>query len=161
MLQQNHTIVAPATPNARSAIAVLRLSGPEAVAIAQAVFRPHYIESLTALPGYHAAYGTLHRGGVPLDEGVALVFRAPKSYTGEDMVELSCHGNPAIAARIVAACIEAGARPAAAGEFTRRAFENGKLDLTEAEAVAELIEAEGERAATAALQRRTDRKSVV
>lgn len=104
---------------------------------------------LTALPGYRAAYGEFVSQGERIDEGIVLVLRAPKSYTGEDMAELSCHGNPSIAARLIAACVREGARPAAAGEFTRRAFENGKIDLAQAEAVAELIEAEGSAAASA------------
>ena len=149
------TIVALATPSAHSAIAVVRLSGDAAIEIADSIFQPFYIESIKNLPGYHAAYGNVLQNGKPLDEAVALVFRAPKSYTGENMVELSCHGNPLIAARLVAACIEAGAAPAGAGEFTRRAFENGKLDLSQAEAVAELIESESGLAAAAALDRRS------
>lgn len=149
------TIVALSTPSAHSAIAVVRLSGEDSIKIADKVFKPSYIKSILALTGYHAAYGTVITGGKSLDEAVALVFRAPKSYTGENMVELSCHGNPLIASRLVAACIAAGASPAGAGEFTRRAFENGKLDLSQAEAVAELIESESELAAAAAQQRRS------
>lgn len=151
----NKTIVALSTPAAHSAIAVVRLSGEDAIIIADCLFRGFYTESLEKLPGYHAAYGEVIFEGKLLDEAVALVYRAPKSYTGENMVELSCHGNPQIAARLVAACIAAGAVPAAAGEFTKRAFENGKLDLSQAEAIAELIESESELAASAAQLRRT------
>lgn len=147
------TIAALSTPSAHSAIAVVRLSGKDAITIADRVFRPAYINSITELGGYHAAFGTVFSRGEPLDDAVALVFRAPKSYTGENMVELSCHGNPQLAARLVAACIEAGAAPAGAGEFTKRAFINGKLDLSQAEAVAELIDSEGALAASAAHQR--------
>ncbi len=150
----NRTIVALSTPPAHSAIAVVRLSGIDAIAVADKIFRPFYAESLGSLPGYHAAYGEVISEGGLIDEAVALVYRAPKSYTGENMVELSCHGNPLIAARLVAACIAAGAAPAGAGEFTKRAFENGKLDLSQAEAIAELIEAESDLAANAAQQRR-------
>ncbi|WMJ82853.1 tRNA uridine-5-carboxymethylaminomethyl(34) synthesis GTPase MnmE [Oscillospiraceae bacterium LTW-04] len=151
----NRTIVALSTPPAHSAIAVVRLSGVDAITIADKIFRPFYAESLNNLPGYHAAYGEVFSDSGLVDEVVALVYRAPKSYTGENMVELSCHGNPLIAARLVSACIAAGAAPAGAGEFTKRAFENGKLDLSQAEAVAELIEAESELATNAAQQRRT------
>lgn len=151
----NRTIVALSTSAAHSAIAVIRLSGIDAITIADRVFRPSYVDCLESLSGYHAAYGEVLSNGKLLDEAVALVYRAPKSYTGENMVELSCHGNPRIAARIVAACIAAGASPAGAGEFTKRAFENGKLDLCQAEAIAELIESESELAANAAQQRRT------
>ena len=148
------TIAALSTPSAHSAIAVIRLSGEDAINIADSIFRPSYIESIKQLSGYHAAHGRIIFEGKTLDEVVALVFKAPRSYTGENMVEFSCHGNPKIAARIVAACIAAGASPAGAGEFTRRAFENGKLDLSQAEAIAELIESESERAASAAVSRR-------
>ena len=150
----NRTIVALSTPPAHSAIAVVRLSGADAIAVADKIFRPFYAENLARLPGYHAAYGEVFSEGGLIDEAVALVYRAPKSYTGENMVELSCHGNPLLAARLVAACIAAGAAPAGAGEFTKRAFENGKLDLSQAEAIAELIEAESDLATNAAQQRR-------
>lgn len=153
-MNQNRTIVALSTPPAHSALAVVRLSGADAIAVADKIFRPFYAESLGSLPGYHAAYGEVRSADGLIDEAVALIYRAPKSYTGENMVELSCHGNPLIAARLVAACIAAGASPAGAGEFTKRAFENGKLDLTQAEAIAELIEAESDLAANAAQQRR-------
>lgn len=148
------TIVALATPPAMSAIAVVRLSGPDAIVIADRIFQPLSSRPLCSLPGYRAAYGTFYSNGQPLDEGIVLVLRAPKSYTGEEMAELCCHGNPRLAARLIAACIAEGAVAAAAGEFTRRAFENGKIDLTQAEAVAELIQAEGQAAASAALERR-------
>ena len=148
------TIAALSTPAAPGAIAVIRLSGDDAVRIASQVFVPHSGKPLTEYKGYTAAYGDFVVGGETIDDGVALVFRAPKSYTGEEMAELSCHGSMRIAARILAACAAAGARPAAAGEFTRRAFENGKLDLAQAEAVAELISAESEGAARAALSRK-------
>jgi len=150
-----HTIVAMSTPDARAAIAVVRLSGDDAIAVADTVFRARSGRRLASLRGYRAALGDLVVGGEALDEGVALVMRAPRSYTGEDVVELSCHGNPAVAHALVRACIEAGAVSAGHGEFTRRAFENGKFDLTQAEAVAELIAAEGDAARRAALRRRS------
>ncbi len=148
------TIVALSTPDARAAIAVVRLSGDDAIAVADRVFRARNGRPLSSHAGYTAALGDLIVGGEALDEAVALVMRAPKSYTGEDVVELSCHGNPEVARALVTACISVGARSAGHGEFTRRAFENGKLDLTQAEAVAELIEAEGDAARRAALRRR-------
>lgn len=147
------TIVALSTPSAHSAIAVVRLSGKESVSIADKIFRPKYINSIKELGGYHAAYGTVFSDNGPIDDAVALVFHEPKSYTGENMVEISCHGNPKIASAIVAACIGAGASAAGAGEFTKRAFINGKLDLSQAEAVAELIGSESELAAAAAHRR--------
>jgi tRNA modification GTPase len=126
------------------------MSGPRAHAVADEVFLTKSKKKLSAAKGYSAHYGEFLAEGRPVDDGVALVFCAPKSYTGEDMVEFSCHGSVWIASAIVDACVAAGALPAGPGEFTRRAFENGKLDLSAAEAVAELIAADGLRAARAA-----------
>ncbi len=146
------TIVAIATPAAPAGLGVLRLSGEEAISIAARVFRPAQPErTLTALPGYTAAYGHVFDGEGDIDDCVALVFRAPHSYTGEDTVELSCHGGLYLLQRVLRACIAAGACPAAPGEFTRRAFVNGKMDLTGAESVMALIAADGRLAARTAL----------
>lgn len=145
------TIVAIATPIAAAGLGVLRLSGGDAVHIAEAVFRPAQPRPLTALGGYEAAYGHVFDRDGDIDDAVALVFRAPHSYTGEDTVELSVHGGVYLLQRALRACIDAGARPATAGEFTRRAFTNGKLDLTEAESVMSLIAADGALAARTAL----------
>ncbi len=100
--------------------------------------------------GYTALFGHFVDGGEKFDEGVALFFCAPHSYTGEDVVELSCHGGSAVARRLVEACLAAGAQPAASGEYTRRAFLNGKLGLTQAEAVMDLISADGRQGAALA-----------
>ena len=150
----NSTVVALSTPPAKSALAVIRLSGPKAIDIADCVFVPANGRHLAQLPGYTAAYGEFVQNEEVFDDGIALVYKAPKSFTGEDMVELSCHGNMLLVNRLVDACIQAGANAAYGGEFTRRAFENGKMDLSAAEAVAELIEADGVAAAKAALARR-------
>ncbi|MEO8226045.1 MAG: tRNA uridine-5-carboxymethylaminomethyl(34) synthesis GTPase MnmE [Gemmatimonadota bacterium] len=130
-------IVALATPPGRSAIAVVRLSGDDALEIAgRVVDAVHTAAPRTAtLATFRAADGT------PIDRGLVTVFRAPHSYTGDDLVELSCHGGLAVPARLLAALQAAGARPAAPGEFTRRAVLNGKLDLVQAEAVGDLIDA--------------------
>ena len=139
-LRFDDTIVAVATPPGRSAIGVVRLSGPQAVEMADACFRGK--RRLHDLKGYQAAYGrVVDTHGAVIDEVVALVFRAPRSYTGEDMVELSAHGSPYILQKMVERLVEAGARVAHPGEFTQRAFLHGKLDLAQAEAVADLIEA--------------------
>lgn len=140
------TIAALATPAAAGGIAVIRISGADALPIAERVFS----KPLSGQQGYTAVYGRMAAQGKTLDDGVALVFRAPHSYTGEDTVELSCHGGVYLANRILRALYAAGARPAAAGEFTRRAYQNGKLTLTQAEAVAQLIAADGEQAVLAA-----------
>lgn len=153
--QTNDTVVAVSTAPARGAIAVVRLTGPEAVKIADQVFRPISGKPLSSLKGYSAAYGEILSDGRVIDDGVATVFWAPKSYTGEDMAEISCHGNPLLASLLLQSCVKAGALPAGAGEFTKRAFLNGKMDLTRAEAVAELISAQGRGAARLALGKRT------
>lgn len=145
------TIAAIATPPGKGGIAVVRLSGPEAFAIADRVFTAaDRSKTLAAAPGYTALFGHFYAQGRRCDQTVALVFRAPKSYTGEDVVELSCHGGTAVVRVLLDACLAAGAQMAAPGEFTRRAFENGKLSLTQAEAVMDLIEAGNAQAAAAA-----------
>ncbi len=138
------TIAAIATGNAPGGIGVIRISGDNAVDIADRVFRPADNSSLTTLSGYRAKFGNIICGGESTDNAVALVFRAPKSYTGEDVVELSVHGGLLLIQKTLSAVLDAGAVPAEAGEFTKRAFLNGKMDLTQAESVAELISAQGE-----------------
>lgn len=138
------TIAAIATGNAPGGIGVIRISGDHAVEIADKVFKPIDFSSLSDLKGYHAKFGNIICGGEKTDNAVALVFRAPKSYTGEDVVELSVHGGILIVQKTLQAVLDAGAAPAQAGEFTKRAFLNGKMDLTQAESVAGLISAQGE-----------------
>lgn len=145
------TIAAISTPPSAGGIGIVRISGEDAIAVADRVFRPTGPKPLSALKGYHAAHGRAVFDGRDLDECVALVFRAPKSYTGENVVELCCHGGLFVLQTVLRAVLAAGAVPAAPGEFTKRAFLNGKLDLTEAEAVMELINAQGEQGAKAAL----------
>ena len=145
------TIAAISTPPSAGGIGIIRISGEDAIAVADRVFRPTGPRRLPELSGYHAAHGRAFFDGRDVDECVALVFRAPKSYTGEDVVELCCHGGLYVLQTVLRAVLAAGAVPAAAGEFTKRAFLNGKLDLTEAEAVMNLINAQGEQGAKAAL----------
>ncbi len=144
-MKDQTTIAAISTPAAAGGIAVIRLSGPAAAEIAARVFFPAH-RVLSAMAGYTAAFGRFCVDGETLDEGVALLFRAPHSYTGENVVELSCHGGVRLARRILDALLAAGATAAGPGEFTRRAFENGKMDLTAAESVMALISAGGEAA---------------
>ncbi len=146
------TIAAVATAPGPAGIAIVRLSGPDAWAIAARVARPP-----EPLPDWAAAAGrALHvrfahpHSGEALDDGLLLVFRAPRSYTGEDVVELQGHGGSVASRRLLEAVLAAGARLAPPGEFTRRAFLNGRLDLTQAEAVLDLIQARTDRAAQAA-----------
>lgn len=143
------TIAAVATGNAAGGLGVIRISGEKAIDIADKVFKPQDGSSLSALKGYRAKFGSIIFEGETFDDAVALVFRAPKSYTGEDVVELSVHGGLFIVERTLEAVFAAGAVPAEAGEFTKRAFLNGKMDLTQAESVADLISAQGETAAKA------------
>jgi tRNA modification GTPase len=135
------TIVALSTPPGIGALAVVRLSGPDAVAITQALFSK---KNLAAQPGHTLHYGTLRdpASGQILDEVVAALYRAPRSYTREDVVEISGHGSDFIVRQVLAALLRQGARLAEAGEFTKRAFLNGALDLAQAEAVADLIAAD-------------------
>lgn len=143
------TIAAIATPRLPCAIGILRLSGPDTDAILSRVFRP---AAAAALPARKMVYGTLlDEGGTPLDQVLCVRFPGPHSYTGEDSAELHCHGSPIVLERGLAALFAAGARQARGGEFTRRAFLNGRMDLLQAEAVVDLIDAETAEAARNAL----------
>lgn len=134
------TIVARSTPAGKSAIAVIRLSGTQSFPIVNSLFPSR---DLSAISGRNLEYGKLyHRDGSLLDEVVLACFKGPASYTGEDVIEISCHGSDYIVQKIIEALIESGARPAGPGEFTMRAFFNGKMDLTQAEGVIDLIESE-------------------
>lgn len=145
------TIAAVSTPIASGGIGVIRISGDNAIAVADKIFRGVSKKPLSSLKGYSAAFGRVQENGEDIDECVALVFRRPKSYTGEDTVEISCHGGIYVTNRVLRAALSAGARPAQAGEFTKRAFLNGKMDLSEAEAVMSLISAQGQQGMKAAM----------
>lgn len=144
------TIVAPATPVARAAICLVRISGPEAVVVARAI-----AADLPARPEPRRAEVAAFRDqqGSVIDRGLVTFFPGPRSYTGEDLFEFGLHGNPIVVGRFLRAAQAAGARVAGPGEFSRRAFLNGKMTLLEAESVRELIDAKTEVAAQAALQR--------
>ncbi|MBS1684458.1 MAG: tRNA uridine-5-carboxymethylaminomethyl(34) synthesis GTPase MnmE [Bacteroidetes bacterium] len=135
-MRQGDTIVAPATAQGVGAIGVIRLSGPEAIAIVQQVWRGR---DLTQQPSHTIHYGHIVEAGRELDEVMVSIFRAPKSFTTENVVEISCHGSPYIMEQILRLLIATGARMADAGEFTLRAFMNGRIGLSQAEAVADLI----------------------
>lgn len=140
MEKNRDTIVALATPPGRSALAVVRLSGPGAQTILGKVFRPRRKDA--AVKARRPTLGFfLDRRGEPCDEGLAVLFCGPRSYSGEDLVEMMLHGSPPVISAVVAACQAAGARVAAPGEFTQRALEAGKIDLTQAEAIADLVSA--------------------
>lgn len=136
MLNDHDTIVAPATPTG-GAIAIVRISGSEAIAVAERLFRGR--SPLSEAAGRTVHYGSIHDGERLVDEVLVTLFRAPHSYTGEDSVEISCHGSAYIVSELLRLALGAGARMASPGEFTLRAFLAGKLDLAQAEAVADLI----------------------
>lgn len=138
------TICAIATPAAVGGLSVVRISGERAFEVAEKVFKPASGKPVTEMMGYTAAYGKIYDGAERLDDGVLLVFRSPRSYTGEDVCEISCHGGIYVTRRVMTACLKAGADAAGAGEFTKRALLNGKMSLTQAEAVADLISTRGE-----------------
>lgn len=139
-LLSTDTICAISTAPGMGAIAVVRLSGKDALAVASTIFKPVSRSfNLSDAESHKQYFGRIMDGHQLLDEGLFTVFRAPKSYTGEDVVEISCHGSLYVQQRIMELLMEQGARPALAGEFTMRAFANKKLDLAQAEAVADLI----------------------
>ena len=138
-IRNEDTICAPATVPGTGAISVIRISGPEALEIADKVIRCRK-GSIAEAAGYTLKFGTVHDGtGAVLDEVLASVFRAPHSYTGENSVEISCHASSYIVSSLMDLLYDAGARAAEPGEFTQRAYLNGKMDLAQAEAVADVI----------------------
>ena len=139
----SHTIAAVSTGTSVSAIGIIRLTGDDCIAVSDKVFTLNNQESLLTAPDRKLMLGELHdKQGRTIDQCMAVVSRGPHSYTGEDTVEFHCHGSPAVLAAGLEALYNAGALPAKRGEFTKRAFLNGKLDLTQAEAVIDLIEAD-------------------
>lgn len=138
-MQHTDTIVAMATPAGAGAIAVIRLSGPEALSIASTLFSSVSGKKLTDQKTHTVHLGQIKDGEKIIDEVLATIFKNPNSYTGEDVVEISCHGSNYIQQEIIQLCLRNGCRMAQAGEFTLRAFLNGKMDLSQAEAVADLI----------------------
>ena len=139
----SHTIAAVSTGNTVSAIGIIRLTGDDCIAVADKVFTLNNNKSLQTVPDRKLMLGELRdKSGRVIDQCMAVVSRGPHSYTGEDTVEFHCHGSPAVLAAGLESLYIAGAKPAKRGEYTKRAFLNGKLDLTQAEAVIDLIEAD-------------------
>ncbi len=148
----NKTIAAISTAKASAGISVIRISGDGAIDISDKIFKSKSGTKLSDMKGYTCALGDVYTGGERIDECIATVFREPHSYTGENVVELSCHGGVYVTAAVLRAVLDAGAQPAQAGEFTKRAFLNGKLDLIEAEAVMDIISSRSKASARAALE---------
>ncbi len=144
------TICAISTPNAVGGISVIRISGEDAINIAEKIFVPLSKRLVSQMRGYTCAYGKVVFDGKTVDDAILTVFLAPNSYTGENVAEISCHGGIFVTKEVLRACIASGAEPAGPGEFTKRAFLNGKLSLTQAEAVMDVISAEGKQALNSA-----------
>jgi tRNA modification GTPase len=142
------TIIAPATPQGQSAIAVIRLSGTDAIAITDTIFKG---KKLAEVDSHTIHYGWIVDGEKEIDEVMVSVFIAPKTFTTEDSTEISCHGSPQLVQSIISLAIKQGAKSAFPGEFTLRAFLNGRLDLSQAEAVADLIHASSTKSSEIAL----------
>jgi len=145
------TVAAISTGKAPGGIGIVRISGENAISVADKIFSSFNGKKLCEIPGYTALYGKAYDKTGNIDNVVALVFKAPKSYTGEDVVEISCHGGLFVTDKVLKAVYDAGAIPAEAGEFTKRAFLNGKMDLTSAESVMNIISAQVEQAEKIAL----------
>src|SRR5437763_12319053 len=134
------TIAAISTAAGEAAIALVRISGEDAIAVADKIFRGK--QRLSDLQSHTQHLGEIVENGAIIDQAMLAVHRAPGSYTGEDLVEISCHGGTLVTAKILETCLRAGARAARPREFTERAYLNGKIDLTQAEAVIDLIRAQ-------------------
>ena len=145
-MNPSDTIAAVATPPGTGGLAVLRLSGREALNVADRCLRSASGRLPSSFTPRMAILGEVHRHGIRVDEAVLTVFRGAKSFTGEDTVEIACHGGILLTRRVLETVLAAGARPAEPGEFTARAFLNGRMDLAQAEAVADLIHAQTDRA---------------
>ena len=143
----NDTICAIATPDVMGAVSLIRISGDEAIGIAERLIG----KDLSKVKGYSIVYGTIKDHGEPVDDVLVSVFRAPKSYTGEDVIELGCHGGVYITHRILSLVMGQGARMARRGEFTERAFLNGRIDLVEAESIMDIIDSKSEKALSLAV----------
>lgn len=145
-------IVALATPSGTGAIAVIRVSGPDAITLADPLFRSIKGKKLVQQKSHTIHLGHIVDQGKVLDEVLVSIFKGPHSYTGENVIEISCHGSPYIQQQIIQLLLRNGCRSASAGEFTLRAFLNGKMDLSQAEAVADLIASDSEAAHDIAMQ---------
>ena len=151
-MYQNDTIIALATPSGAGAIAVIRLSGPDAIQMVDSVFKSIHAKKLSTQKTHTIHLGHIIDASRPLDEVLVSVFKNPKSYTGEDVIEISCHGSSYIQQEIIQLFVRNGARIANPGEFTLRAFLNAKLDLSQAEAVADLITSDNKASHQIAMQ---------
>ena len=146
------TIAAISTALGSSGIGIVRISGERAVEVADRVFRKHSGKKLAECPSHTIHYGYIHDGETMIDEVLALVMRGPHSFTTEDTVEFDCHGGVYVVKRVLDTVLRNGAQPAEPGEFTKRAFLGGRMDLSQAEAVMELIQSQNEYALQASVR---------
>lgn len=146
------TIAAIATPMTDSGIGIIRISGDEALNIIAKIFKPKKKKDIREAETYTAHYGYVYDGDQMLDECIVLIMKGPHSYTAEDVVEIDCHGGVVVMKKILEAAVHAGARPAEPGEFTKRAFLNGRIDLSKAEAVMDLIHSKNNFALSSSLK---------
>ena len=151
-MMNDETIIALATPSGMGAISVIRISGSKAISITEKLFKPKGNKILSKQKSHTVHLGNLMKNNFVLDEVLVTIFNGPNSYTGEDTIEISCHGSTYIQQKIIDLYIENGIRVASPGEFTLRAFLNGKMDLNQAEAVADLIASENEGSHNLAIQ---------
>ena len=153
MQEQSGTIAAIATAVSSSGIGIVRISGEEALAVLSRIFYPAKRELIVMeIPSHTVTYGHIYDGETMIDEVLVIYMRHPHSYTAEDTVEIDCHGGVYVVKRVLETVLKHGARPAEAGEFTKRAFLNGRIDLSQAEAVMELIESKNEYAMKSSLK---------
>lgn len=143
-MELNDTIAALSTPFGKGGVAIIRICGDKAVSVAEKVFFPKNGKRLSETEPNMMTYGEIRSSGETIDDGLAVFFKAPRSFTGEDTVEINCHGGILVSQKVLSACFSAGARAALAGEFTRRAFVNGKMGLTQAEALSSLLDAQND-----------------
>ena len=143
-MENNHTIAAISTAMAESGIGIVRMSGEEAFAIADKIYKNKKGKRLSDQKTHTIHYGFIEEEGKVIDEVLVMLMRGPHTFTGEDTVEIDCHGGVYVVKKILEACIRNGARPAQPGEFTKRAFLNGKMDLSQAEAVIDVIQSQND-----------------
>lgn len=151
-MENNHTIAAISTAMAESGIGIVRMSGEEAFAIADKIYKNKKGKRLSDQKTHTIHYGVIEEEGKVIDEVLVMLMRGPHTFTGEDTVEIDCHGGVYVVKKILEACIRNGARPAQPGEFTKRAFLNGKMDLSQAEAVIDVIQSQNDYALKSSLK---------
>ena len=145
MINEFDTIAAIATAVSNAGIGIIRISGEDSMRILEKIFEPYNKKKdVASLESHHVYYGNIRDGDTVVDECIVIIMKAPHSYTREDVVEIDCHGGVPVVYRVLNLVIREGARPAEPGEFTKRAFLNGRIDLSQAEAVMDLIESRNE-----------------